>query len=143
MRILLDTHVLLWWLDDDAALPIEFRSAIGSARNEVWVSSITLAEISIKQSVEKLDAPFISDDLVAEQGMLLLAFDTGHARKLRELPLHHRDPFDRMLIAQAIDEDLRFATVDTRVSRYDVRLLGDAVGGDRHPTDRASRRKDE
>ena len=128
MRILLDTHVLLWWLDDDAALSSEFRSAIASVRNEVWVSAISLAEISIKQTVDKLQAPFISDDLVAEQGMSQLAFDAAHARKVRELPLHHRDPFDRMLIAQAIEEDFVFATVDERISRYDVRLLT-SVGG--------------
>ena len=82
MRILLDTHVLLWWLDDDEALSREFRSAIESERNEVWVSAITLVEISIKQSLEKLHAPLISDDLIAEQGMSLLAFDAAHARKV-------------------------------------------------------------
>lgn len=119
----MDTHVLLWWLDDDAALSSEFRSAIGSLRNEVWVSAVSFAEISIKQSVEKLHAPYISDDLVAEQGMSQLAFDSSHARRVGELPLHHRDPFDRMLVAQAIEEDLVLATVDERMSRYDVRLL--------------------
>lgn len=123
MRILLDTHVLLWWLDDDAALSSSFRSAIANVRNEVWVSAVSFAEIAIKQSVDKLKAPFISDDLVAEQGMSLLSLDATHARKVRELPLHHRDPFDRMLIAQAIEEDLVLATVDERISRYDVRLL--------------------
>jgi len=123
VRILLDTHVLLWWLDDDASLSNAFRSAISSDRNEIWVSAISLAEISIKQAVAKLEAPFISDDLVAEQGMSHLAFDAVHARKVRELPLHHRDPFDRMLIAQAIEEDLVFATVEEQMSRYDVRLL--------------------
>ena len=123
MRILLDTHVLLWWLNDDAALSGEFRAAIGDARNGVWVSAISFAEISIKQSVDKLDAPFISDDLIAEQGMSQLPFGAAHARRVRELPLHHRDPFDRMLIAQAIEEDLLFATVDERVAPYDVRRL--------------------
>lgn len=123
MRILLDTHVLLWWLEDDAALSSDFRSAISSVRNEVWVSAISLVEISIKQSLDKLHAPFISDDLIAEQGMATLAFDAAHARKVRELPMHHRDPFDRMLIAQAIEDDLVLATVDSRLSRYEVRLL--------------------
>lgn len=123
MRLLLDTHVLLWWLDDDSALSHDVRSAIASVRNDVWVSAISLAEISIKQSVDKLHAPSISDDLIAEQGLSLLAFDAAHARKLRELPMHHRDPFDRMLIAQAIEDDLVFATADSRLSRYEVRLL--------------------
>lgn len=123
MRILLDTHVLLWWLDDDPSLSADFRAAISNPRNEVWVSAVSLAEVSVKQSVGKLTAPFIADDLIAEQGMSLLAFDSVHARKMRELPLHHRDPFDRMLIAQAAVEDLTMATVNQRMSRYDIRLL--------------------
>jgi PIN domain nuclease of toxin-antitoxin system len=123
LRILLDTHVLLWWLNDDPELSSEFRTAIGSTRNEIWVSAITFVEISIKQSVDKLQSPFISDDLVAEQGMLQLPFEAAHARKVRELPLHHRDPFDRMLIAQALEEDLVLATADRRMAQYDVRLL--------------------
>jgi PIN domain nuclease of toxin-antitoxin system len=123
LRILLDTHVLLWWLNDDPELSSEFRTAIGSTRNEIWVSAITFVEISIKQSVDKLQSPFISDDLIAEQGMLPLPFEAAHARKVRELPLHHRDPFDRMLIAQALEEDLVLATADRRMAKYDVRLL--------------------
>jgi PIN domain nuclease of toxin-antitoxin system len=123
VRILLDTHVLLWWLNDDSALSSKFREAIGNPRNEVLVSAISFAEISIKQSVDKLDAPYISDDLVAEQGMSQLPFGASHARKVGELPLHHRDPFDRMLIAQAIEEDLLIATTDKILSRYDARLL--------------------
>jgi PIN domain nuclease of toxin-antitoxin system len=123
VRILLDTHVLLWWLNDDPMLSPELREAIASTRHDVWVSAITFAEIAIKQSVGKIDAPFISDELVAEQGMLLLPFESAHARKVRELPLHHRDPFDRMLIAQALVEDLVLATADPGMSRYDVRLV--------------------
>ncbi len=115
--------MLLWWLSDDAQLPPGFRAAIADPHNEVRVSAISFAEISIKQSLEKLEAPYISDDLVAEQGMVALPFEATHARKLRDLPLHHRDPFDRMLIAQAIEEDLLLATADARMSRYDVRLL--------------------
>lgn len=123
MRVLLDTHVLLWWLNDDAVLRPQHRLAIADPANEVFVSAITFVEISIKQSLAKLDAPFISDDLVAEQGMTALPFTAAHARRLMLLPPHHRDPFDRMLLAQAWEEDLSFATVDDRISRYDVRLL--------------------
>jgi PIN domain nuclease of toxin-antitoxin system len=123
LRVLLDTHVLLWWLSDDAQLPPRFRAAIADPENEVRVSAITFAEVSIKQSLEKLEAPYISDDLLTEQGMIALPFEAAHARRLRELPLHHRDPFDRMLIAQAIEEDLLLVTADGRMSRYDVRLL--------------------
>jgi PIN domain nuclease of toxin-antitoxin system len=123
LRILLDTHVLLWWLSDDAQLLPRLRAAIADPENELQVSAITFAEISIKQSLEKLEAPYISDDLLTEQGMIGLPFVAAHARRLRELPLHHRDPFDRMLIAQAIEEDLLIATADPRMSRYDVRLF--------------------
>ena len=123
MRILLDTHVLLWWLDDDSRLSNAFREAIRNPRNEIWVSAVSLAEIAVKQAVDKLDAPYISSDLIAEQGMSELSFQASHGRKMRELPLLHRDPFDRMLIAQAIEEDLVVATVDEQFTRYDVRRI--------------------
>jgi PIN domain nuclease of toxin-antitoxin system len=121
--LLIDTHALLWWFADDPALGPRSRAAIADPRNETFVSALTLAEIAIKQGVGKLSAPFISDDLIDEQGMTGLALTPRHGRKLSELPLHHRDPFDRMLIAQALEEGLTVVTSDARFAEYGVAVL--------------------
>jgi PIN domain nuclease of toxin-antitoxin system len=115
--------MLIWWLDGSDELPKAAREAIADPAAEVAVSSISLAEISIKRAIGKLRAPWIPDALLAENGISVLSFTSDHARRLLELPLHHRDPFDRMLIAQAIDEDMAFATADTRAAAYGVRTL--------------------
>lgn len=123
MRLLLDTNVVLWWFADDSSLGVEARAAIADPANETFVSALTLAEIAIKQNLGKLRAPFISDDLLTEQAMSPLPLSTRHARKLAELPLHHRDPFDRLLIAQALDEGLTIITADIRFGPYGVTVL--------------------
>lgn len=123
MRILLDTHMVIWWLDDDAALPPVTRGALADPNSEVFVSSVVLAEISTKVGLGKLRAPWIPDALLFENDLSILPFTTDHARRLLELPHHHRDPFDRMLIAQAVHEDMVFATVDPHARMYDVRIL--------------------
>ncbi|CAN5434373.1 type II toxin-antitoxin system VapC family toxin [soil metagenome] len=123
MRLLLDTHALIWWLDDKQALGTSARAETADANNEVFVSALSFAEIAIKQALGKIDAPFISDDLVAEQGMTPLPLTPRHGRKVRELPLHHRDPFDRLLIAQAIEEGLTIITSDSHFLAYDVSTL--------------------
>lgn len=116
--------MLIWWLDDAPQLPPGVASAVADPAAEVFVSSISLAEISVKRSIGKLRAPWIPDELLAENGMTPLDFTSAHARRLLELPLHHRDPFDRMLIAQAVHEDLAFATSDSRAAGYGVRVVG-------------------
>ena len=123
MRLLLDTNALLWWFADDPALGVPARAAIADPANATFVSSLSLAEIAIKQAIGKLRAPFISDDLIDEQGMSGLPFTSRHGRKVVELPLHHRDPFDRMLIAQALEEGLTIVTSDERFGRYGVPVL--------------------
>jgi PIN domain nuclease of toxin-antitoxin system len=123
MRLLLDTHALLWWFADDPRLTDRMREAITDTKSQTFVSSLSLAEIAIKQSIGKLRAPFISDDLIDEQGMSGMAFTPRHGRKLVELPLHHRDPFDRMLIAQALEEGLTVVTSDARFAQYGVPVL--------------------
>jgi PIN domain nuclease of toxin-antitoxin system len=115
--------MLLWWLGDDAPLPAATRSVIADPSSEVAVSSISIAEISIKSTLGKLRAPWIPDALLAENGLCVLPFTSDHARRLLELPLHHRDPFDRMLIAQAIHEQMTFATIDPRAREYGVPVL--------------------
>lgn len=122
MRLLLDTHVLLWWLADDRRLGGEHRALIADASNVVLVSSMTVAEIAIKTSLGKLDAP---DDLLPTLeagGFSELSFLSRHADVLRSLPWHHRDPFDRMLIAQAITEELTVLTSDPHFAAYGIEL---------------------
>ncbi|WP_136709592.1 type II toxin-antitoxin system VapC family toxin [Agromyces sp. H66] len=122
MRLLLDTQVLLWWLADDRRLGDDHRALIADASNIVLVSAMTVAEIAIKTSLGKLDAP---DDLLPTLeagGFDELTFESRHAEVLRSLPWHHRDPFDRMLIAQAIAEQLTVLTADPHFAAYGVDL---------------------
>ena len=120
MRALLDTHVLLWWLSDDPHLTDEHRTVIAAADNEIYVSAVTVAEISIKASLGKLDAPSSILDALQVGGLTELALTAAHAELLRTLPWHHRDPFDRMLIAQATVERMPFLTVDRRITAYGI-----------------------
>ena len=123
MNLLLDTHVLLWWLSDDPKLGEEARRAIAVADNIVYVSAVSLWEIAIKHGIGKLRLPESFDDTLADQGFLELPLKWEHARRNRDLPWLHRDPFDRMLIAQALVEDLTLVTADSEVQRYDVQCL--------------------
>lgn len=122
MRLLLDTHVLLW-VRADARLPEGFRKAISEPANIKLVSAMSLAEIAVKRAVGKLDVPDGFADHLTEIGFDHLAFTERHARVLDTLPLLHRDPFDRMLISQAIAEDAVLLTVDRDCLQYDARFL--------------------
>ncbi len=123
MRLLLDTHVVLWWLADDPKLDAGHRDAIADVRNDVFYSAVSIAEMAIKASLGKLDAPPGVAEVLDAQGLVALPFSAAHAERLRDLPWHHRDPFDRMLVVQAQAEDLRLVTVDGRVRAYDVAVL--------------------
>lgn len=123
MRLLLDTHVALWVRVDAPELPDAFRQALLDPGNEPLVSTISLAEIAAKKAVGKLT---LAQDFrvgLGAVGLDELPFTGAHASALDVLPLLHRDPFDRMLVAQAIAEDLTFLTVDEQCLRYDVRRL--------------------
>ncbi|BBX13047.1 twitching motility protein PilT [Mycobacterium novum] len=120
MRGLLDTHVLLWWLADDKNLSLAHRAVIADPDNELFVSAIVVAEVAIKASLGKLQAPAGLDEAVRQSGFGELPFTAAHAEVLRELPWHHRDPFDRMLVAQAIAERLDLLTADGRLHAYPV-----------------------
>ncbi|PZU46406.1 MAG: PIN domain nuclease [Microbacterium sp.] len=118
MRLLLDTHVLLWWLADAPELGEAQRRAIANRANEVYVSAVSVAEVAIKASLGKLDAPGDLAAAAEASGFAQLPFTALHAEKLRDLPWHHRDPFDRMLVCQALAEGLTLMSNDRRVAEY-------------------------
>lgn len=121
-RLLLDTHVALWWLVD-APLDDAVRSTLSDPDNVAYVSVASAWEVAVKQSVGKLEPPEDFADAVVAEGFTILGVELGHVRAVRSLPLHHRDPFDRMLVAQAQVERLTLVTRDERLSQYDVRIL--------------------
>lgn len=123
MRLLLDTHVLLWWLADDPRLAEPARLAIGAGENDVVVSAASAWEIAIKSRLGKVSAPGDLEQQLADNGFLPLAVEVRHALGVRDLPDHHRDPFDRLLVAQAQIEGLTLVTVDPTIARYDVPVL--------------------
>lgn len=122
-RLLLDTHVYLWWLSDDERLGEQTRKLIMDERNEVYVSAVTGWEISIKRAMGKLKAPDNLDVLVEEAGFMHLPVTFFHGEQAGSLPAHHRDPFDRMLVAQAQAEGLTILTVDKHIPLYGVRTV--------------------
>jgi len=127
MNVLLDTHVLIWWVRNSARLGKQARALILDQETEVWVSCASIWEISIKAALGRLDLlDPIAEELPRElekSGFRSLAINLDHALAVRALPLHHRDPFDRMLVVQAQCEGLTLVTVDPKISAYDVRTI--------------------
>lgn len=123
MNILIDTHILLWWLADDKSLKKKARSQISDIDNLIFVSAATVWEISIKKSLGKLNAPDDLDMVLANNTMESLPIDFVHANLAGRLPKLHVDPFDRMLVAQAKIENLQIMTHDKRISEYDVSVM--------------------
>ncbi len=122
MRLLLDTHVLLWQLDD-RNLSTAATEAIDAA-TELLFSVVSFAEIGIKIAVGKLaDRREVYDDLLAEGGIRTLGLTPEQGLAVADLPLHHRDPFDRLLISQARSEGLTIVTADPHFTAYDVPLI--------------------
>jgi PIN domain nuclease of toxin-antitoxin system len=122
-RLLLDTHTLLWWLADDPQLGQEARGLIADGANEVYVSAASAWEISIKKAIGKLKAPDGLDSVVQDEGFSQLEISFFHGEKAGELPPLHRDPFDRMLIAQAQAEGLEFVTSDAKLAKYGLKTI--------------------
>ncbi len=122
MRLLLDTHVLLWWLQG-APLSEQAAEQIADPGNDVIVSAATVWELSIKRQLGKVDMPRDLVDQCHSEGFALLAMDARHADRAGSLPLHHTDPFDRMLVAQAELDTLILVTRDRTLASYGVQLL--------------------
>lgn len=126
MRILLDTHVALWAITDDKRLPRRARDMILAEQNEVCVSAASVWEIAIKHCLGREDMPISGKQAAAwfqTAGYLLLPISAEHAAAVEELPAIHADPFDRLLVAQALTEPLRLLTHDRTVARYSDAVL--------------------
>lgn len=123
MNLLLDTHVLLWWLDDNPILLTNAKEAIADGSNIVFVSAATIWEIKIKHTLGKLEVPVNFREVLEQQSFAMLSITADHAHLIGELPPHHRDPFDRMLIAQAMFEHFTLVTRDSRFKQYEVSTI--------------------
>jgi len=127
MRILLDSHTLLWYLMGDARLSVKARQAIDDIANLKLVSAASIWEIAIKVSLGKLTLsepfdPFIPRQ-IKQNGFGILSIDISHSATLTALPFHHRDPFDRMLIAQSLVEQIPVVGMDTAFDAYAVQRI--------------------
>jgi PIN domain nuclease of toxin-antitoxin system len=120
MKLLLDTHAFLWWDSEDAHLPLALRNAIASPLNEVFVSAVTVWEIAIKRASGKLIFGQSVERAIRKQGFLPLPITVEQAEWAGGLPQLHRDPFDRLLVAQAQLEGMVLVTVDEHILRYAV-----------------------
>ena len=123
MILLLDTHALLWWLADDSALRADARAAIADPANDVLVSAASVWEIEIKRSLGKLSAPDGLIYAIETAGFGSLPIIAADAERAARLPAHHRDPFDRMLVAQARRLDAAIVTHDPAFAAYEVEVL--------------------
>jgi PIN domain nuclease of toxin-antitoxin system len=127
MRLLLDTHTFLWWINNDPLLSDSARSAVASVQNDCFLSLASCWELAIKSSIGKLRLTkpverFIPEELAAND-FQLLAIDFRHVAKVETLPFHHRDPFDRLLVAQVLTEKMSIVSADTVLSKYGVKRI--------------------
>ena len=127
MRVLLDTHVFLWWITDDPRLSDRTRAIISDGKNTLFFSAASGWEIAIKAKLGKLSVPgdlkaFITEQLV-ENNITPLPVRLSHALHVYSLPAHHRDPFDRLLVAQAQLENLPILTADPIMTQYAVEII--------------------
>jgi PIN domain nuclease of toxin-antitoxin system len=122
VRLLLDTHVLLWWLTAQRLAP-KARAAVADATSDVWVSTATIWEMAIKSALGRLTAPDDIAEQLRHHQFQVLAIDLEHGLSVHSLPPHHADPFDRMLVAQARHEELTIVTRDKNIALYDVAVL--------------------
>jgi PIN domain nuclease of toxin-antitoxin system len=123
MNIIIDTHIFLWALAEPLKLSDAKRSALEDLSNTIYVSAVSIAELMIKASIGKIEIDFDPVAIAKESGFDLLDFSANAALLLKELPFHHKDPFDRMLVAQSIAARYPITTEDPKIRRYDCRLV--------------------
>ncbi|MEA2680865.1 MAG: hypothetical protein QOK03_2587 [Candidatus Binataceae bacterium] len=126
MRALLDTHAFLWWINDDARLSDRCRAIISSGANEILFSAVSAWEIAVKAGIGRLTIPGDLETYtlaqVSRNRFEVLSISLSHALRASRLPPHHKDPFDRMLIAQAQVERVTILTGDAQIARYPIRV---------------------
>lgn len=120
---LLDTHALLWWLGDPQQLSDAARSVIADPAHTIMLSAASAWEMSIKQRLGRLDFPPNLEEVLEKERIEMLPITIAHALGVGSLPMHHQDPFDRMLIAQAKHEQLILITRDKQIGQYEVQTL--------------------
>ena len=123
MKIIIDTHIFLWAISDPSKLTTKQTQALQTLSNTIYLSSISITELMIKSSIGKLKIDFDPIAVAKESGFELLDFSASDAMALKDLPFHHKDPFDRMLISQAINRKYKIMTVDSKFKNYDYKLF--------------------
>ena len=127
MRLLLDTHTFLWWVANAPELSHRARRAVGARDNECFFSAASCWEMAIKVSIGKLELEGTAERFVPDQlavnGFQELPVEIRHAARVSRLPFHHRDPFDRLLVSQAVEEDLTIVSADPIFRRYGLKPI--------------------
>lgn len=123
MKFLLDTHTLIWWLTNDATLSEKARKVIANPDNLIFVSAASAWEIAIKKQIGKLNAPDDLEAQIEQKDFQQLPINISHAAYIEKLPLHHNDPFDRIIIAQAICEKMKIITRDKKFVAYQIEVV--------------------
>ena len=127
MRVIIDTHVFLWWVEGDKALPVRARAVLANPESDCLLSLASVWELSIKAALGKLKLAlpvqrYVTEH-VAANGFRLLNIELGHVGRVETLPTRHSDPFDRLLIAQGLVENLPIVTADAVFARYGVKRI--------------------
>jgi PIN domain nuclease of toxin-antitoxin system len=123
MKIIVDTHIFLWLLNAPEKINQKYMKQLESTENTIYLSPISVAELMIKKSIEKIEFDFDVLSVAADMGLEVLPFDGMDAIGLGALPFHHKDPFDRMIISQAIAKNYYIISDDGKFGLYDCRLI--------------------
>ncbi len=123
MKIMIDTHIFLWAISEPNKIDMHQRVELETAANTIYVSSISVVELMIKSSIGKLQVNFDPVEIAEQSGFELLDFSARDAMPLKGMPFHHKDPFDRMLIAQSIARGIPMMTNDKKFSLYDCKVF--------------------
>ena len=123
MRCLIDTHIVLWWYFDSSRLNREHLRIIADGKNDICVSAAAIWEIEVKRRNGKLDCPIDMMERISQDGFTILPIKAEHLVPLRTIPLIHNDPFDRIIISQAMKHNFSIITSDTIIPQYDVETV--------------------
>ena len=123
MKIIIDTHIFLWALSDPSRIALPKLKELETPTNVIYVSSVTIAEIMIKASIGKLQIDFNPLELAQQSGFEFLDFTPHDALLLKDMPFHHKDPFDRMLICQSLTNEYPLMTDDVKIKQYNCKII--------------------